>query len=236
MSTNTRVEKIILEIKAAENAANADTENVHFSIRSGRLLQVEAAKQALPELRADLVKATVPRRLFCCFVDGDATKCMEAYNLAVENTGIGLDINKFFKDIVEQIEPSYGKDRVFRVTQYGLMIQGIKAAYRDAEIIGYGLPEYKELICIDSEDTLTHVKNSLISSGGAGLLLQKVRENIIEQVVSSELTNSKLPVIIVGASDPEISSVLAQLFSRTFSHTFTPEEEVNPETFGKLFK
>lgn len=228
-----KIEKIIADVQAAKKVINSQ-EDVPYAIRAGRLIQLDAAKEQLPILMKELSKATIPKRLVACFAEGDDIASETAFDI-IQNNGISLDANDLYVNIVLDIEPSYGLDRVFRVTQYGLMIQAIKALYREAEITGYALPEYSETICVDFASTLQHVKSCMLSSGGMDLVLNRLKQDILSEVLAYELLENKVPVLVLNAGEAE-KPVLSQLFSRAFTHSFSPDDVVTEESIVKIFK
>jgi len=229
---STKIENMIADIDAAKNAKDICMDDVPYQLRAGRLMQIEAAKDALPGLTDKLAKATIPRRLIACFATG-ATRAAVAY-LNCE-MGITLNVDSLPYEIASEIEPSYGQDRVFRFTQYALMIRGMKEAYINAGITEFKLPDYSETICVDLESTTEHVKSCLLSSGGIVLTLHEFKKAIITEVIDYDLLNPKIPVIVIGATEAE-KPVLSQLFSRVFNYDFKADEEITEASINKIFR
>lgn len=232
--TPRKIEDVIAELAQAHQDSVINLEDVPYDVRPGRAMAKQRAEEAAPLLEAELVSKTVPSRLVGVYASGDAAKITEAAAFLVENGGIVVDASKFYNEIAEYIEPSYG-DRVFRTTQYLRLTSALRSAVADIGLDKKTEPVYAETICETQAQTVDHVRNLIRNVSGDEINLALLKKAIIDAVVERELTAKRIPALVLNATTPEQAG-LSPLFSKTLEFNFKFDFEVTKDTVIKIFK
>lgn len=238
--TKKTVDELIVELQAAELAASVNLEEISYKVRPGRSVAKQNAQLAIPGLIAEVLDATVPGRLVGIFAEGDAAKIDEVSAFLTENNGIVLDAGAFYLDIAQYVEPSYGdtapKTRTWRTTQFGRLRSALEEKARELGIKLDRNPAYDEVATPDLDSVLSHVRTTIRGAFGDSLNVAALRKAIGAAVVKRNLTNKRIPVLVVNATAAEKQGGLAGLFSKSSSFEFLPDFQTTKEEVVAIFK
>ena len=232
-----KVDEILKEIVAAQDVLAKANEDIPIQVRSGWAVRKEAARQALETLRPELEAATVPSRLVGCFASGDAGRIEEVAALLRDTGGIVVRADAVWERIVANFEDSFGADRLFRTTQFWLMVNAYRAIASELGLPGtipsdafvYDAP------CPTHDDCLALVRRTIRSWATDELNLRAIRTSILDAVIADGLDDKKLPVLVTGATPDEVP-VLKTLFTKAVTHEFATDFEVTTNSVTTIFR
>lgn len=230
-----KIEAIVEELQAARDMAATNLEEVPFAIRAGMSIQVRAAADKVEPLRKELLAATVPSRLFAVLATGNLDKVKAAGDFLSANGGFVLPADRFWNTVADLIEPSYGLDRVFRTTQHSLLVQALTDAAVAQGFSMVDMPKYRETTCPTRADTISHVRSILRTVGADGLSLVFMEADILGAVVTNQLFDKRVPVLVTGSSEDE-HPFLRRLFAKAVAHDFAADFEPSKEAITKILK
>lgn len=234
-----KVKEVLAELAETTKRAETVLEEVPYKVRAGFAAAVEEAKTRLPALRSELLALTVPSRLAGVFAEGDSEAVVKTATFLRSSAagGIVLDAEKLYREFVDVIEPSFGSDRIFRVTQYGLLMSEYSNKVADlfGPAVGRHRPEYIEETCRGYEETLTHVRRVVRDGVGDELNLRALQVAVLDEVLAGDMDARRIPVLVLGATDDEKPG-LAQLFTKSTTHQFEAGFEPTKDSVLSIFK
>jgi hypothetical protein len=233
------VGELLRQLQKAEELRDRNPEDVPVTSRAGYEIVREQSRTDAVALRARVESATIPRRLVGLAADGDPDALVAVDVFLRANGGIAVEVDSIYQEIAEACEPTYGREREFGANCYLKLLEGVSRA---TEEMGWRLPRnnYPEYRANHIVPTFTaavaFVRDSVRSSPiGDELVVRMVRKSIVDQTFQRGLTDSKVPVILLGVSEVEHTS-LAPLFSRYGRHTFEAGYEPDDKSLTAILR
>lgn len=232
-----KVDEILTDIEAAQTILDKANEDIPIQVRAGWEIRKADARSAMGVLVPELEAATVPSRLVGCFVSGPDDLVAAAADTVRRNGGVVVRADAVWERIVANFEPSFGADRLFRTTQFWLMVNAYRVVASELGLPGTMPAEgaISDVVCATHDDSLALVRRQIRSWAGEELNLRAVRHAIVGAVMAHGIDAPKIPVLVTGAI-PEEVPVLGTLFSRVVTHELGPDSEVTDDAIGALFK
>lgn len=232
-----KVDQLLTELRDARAAADTVMEEVPTKLRPGRQMAKNQALEALPSLIKAVESATVPTRLVGVFASGDPAVVAKVVAFLDANGGIVLDAGTMYRQLGEYVEPAFGgaTQRAFNTVCFTRMISALR---EQAQTFGYKMdrnPDYEETITPTTKEVTEHCRKLTRDAYGDEPNLAVMTRAIIDAVVKGNLSNKRIPVLVLNAAEDE-QDTLSQLFTRVTSHEFSPEFEVTEESVVSTFK
>ncbi len=232
-----KVDQLLTDLREARAAADTVMEEVPTKLRPGRQMAKNQALEALPGLIKAVESGTVPTRLVGVFASGDPAVIAKVIEFLSANGGIVLDAGTMYRQLGEYVEPAFGgaAQRSFNTVCFTRMISALR---EQAQLFGYRMdrnPEYEETVTTTLEEVSEHCRRLVRDAYGDAPNLAVLTRAIIDAVVKGNLSNKRIPVLIVNASEDE-QDTLSQLFTRATAFEFSPEFEVTEESVVSTFK
>ncbi len=230
-----KIETIVADYESVLALSRKNVEDVPFNVRAGWGGRIQDAQQALPGLRAELLKSTIPDRLVGVFASGDAAKVALAVTCISENGGIVLDAGKLYTDLALDLELSYGQDREFRTSQFGLLMQEYATLARHYGYDTASALTFRGKVCSTVQASAAHIRTLVRGAIKDELNIQALKDVVLDTVVKHNLVGAQVPVLVVNAPAEE-QAVLASFFCRSSTYEFDATFEVTQPALLKVFK
>lgn len=234
---NRTTKDIIKEIQNANKILHTDIESIPFGHRPGFKGSMIQASESLPKLLEEIEKIVFPGSLVGLFAFGDEESIGRVGIVLNKTEGIVLDAQKFYQTIADLVEPSYGTDRLFCTTQYGLMIQQLKEIATDLGYLEIVPPPFIEKVCPKPQDTLLHVRNCLRDCNvGDQANVDLLKKEIVDKIVKEEIESKQIPVMVTNTLCADEQNHIAILFNKSNEYTFKPDFEPTIKNIISIFK
>jgi hypothetical protein len=230
------LKEIFKDIKETEKLACVKMEDVPYKSRGGMGIAIRSACEKLPVLLEELKTTAIPSRLSAVFASGDEATVSKVADFMRKNGGIVLDGNELYRKLVNAIEPTYDKTRVFSTTQHSLMLQGIRDIAQGLDFDDLPAPTYKETICKNSKETLEHVRKVIRSSISDSFSKKYLVKDLVELLLKSGIDAPRIPILVVDVQSQDEKANLSTLFSTNIDYKFTPDFIITSKSLSKIYK
>ena len=194
--------EIIENIKKVNKTLHTDIDSVPYGQRPALQGSIIRASEKLPKLLEEIENIIFPNLLVGLFADGDKDSIDQVTTVLNKTEGIVLDAEKLYQTIVNLVEPSYGSDRKFCTTQYGLMVQELTAIATDLGYLEIVSPPFIEKVCKTRQDTANHVRECLsVNNVGNQLNVDLLKKEIVDKIVKEEIQSPQIPVMAINVSN-----------------------------------
>ncbi len=232
-----KIDLALAELRDARRLADTNMEEVPVKMRPGRLMAKNQAAEALPGLIAAVRAATIPTRLVGLYAAGDPGVIARVGAFMAERHGIVVDAGLMYRHIAEYVEAAFGggRNRTFNTTCFTRMVSCLREQEHLFGIKPERNPDYEEAITPTLTDVVDHVRKLVRAAYGDSRNQLVVSNMILDAVVNGNLTDKRIPVLVVNSTEDEQGS-LSSLFSRARAFEFAPDFDVSEESVASILK
>jgi hypothetical protein len=227
-------EQLVADIKQNEQIAATQLEAKPAATRTAFQLAVADAKNALRGLKADYRRRILINAVGFV-VSGPKVAEFVATAKAVAPQIITLDAEKFWNDLAERIEPSFGASREFTVHQLGVLIQALREAALDAGVqADLPMPQLRDQLALPTRADVVSFLRDVVGPVGEVLNSTALSNQLVDQALASDFTGTVLVAMVVNA-DNTSERELGAVFANRFEVATDVDTEVTEEFVTKVF-
>lgn len=228
------VEQILSELEDQQRIADTRLDEVPYGIRPSAGIAKTAAQGRVKSLRAELEVSTIPKRLVGVFMDSDLPRVVDLASFLRDNDGLVISPRKIYEEMADFIEVSYGRERVFGITQFTRLLSDYVGRARDLGFDEVPGLTFKEKVCFDRNATIEHVRDIIRSAIGDELILRALRQEIVHTVIENDLFDTIIPTLILDAHQTEVEAIIS-LCDRSVLLVGGLDKKITRETVRKIF-
>jgi hypothetical protein len=232
-----KISDIVKQIESCNQTLELEIESIPWGHRPSVHIAKRKAEEKLVELKRDLKDVVIPGSLISVFATGDDQAVAATAELLLANGGVVLNGGKMYNDIVGTIEPSYGAERMFCTTQYGLLVKAISEMAQEFEYEEISPPPFREKMCKTRQDTFNHVV-SILRECNVGPQLNKdfLTRQTLNDIIKGRIDSKLIPVLVVEPVTGLEGSLLHSLFSKSIDFEFPVGFEPTAKKVTAIFK
>jgi hypothetical protein len=121
------------------------------------------------------------------------------------------------------VEPTYNGERLFMSNQHTGVSLKCEELAKELNLSRINL-EFAEAYCNTFEESEAHIRKLVRATCADRLNVALLINQVVERVISAQLDDSKLPVIVLNAKEDEHPALRA-LFSKSCVHEFAASDE-----------
>jgi hypothetical protein len=230
------IKEIIKEIRETEKIATTKLDEIDYRSRGGMGVAIRNACEHLPKLLEELKNTTIPHRLVAVFAKGDETVISKVSEFLLANGGLVMDANAMYRQVTDQVEPSYGPNRVFGTTQFHLLYDSLREIMGTVEQNELPAPKFIDSICPNTRATINHVRRLVRAACQDNLSIAYLTKMLSNEIIKKALEAKQIPILVVDVSSPEEKVLINTLFAKATTYDFSKDFQVNKNSVIKLFK
>lgn len=210
----------------ASEVANRDMESIPYQNRPSFEIAAAAARTKLNILDEKILKLLVPDNVCALFLEGDTSGFKK---LETVEGGVLFKADKLYTDIVESIEFAIDDRRRFTVDNWLRYLDLFERAHREAFPTGdelFSAPDYQDAHVPTTKSLVNLVRTMSRTTVGDQVMVARLKQTIVQQVVSNKLTTLPVVVIVTGATKEE-QVALAKTFKTTKTQTINPNDKIS---------
>jgi len=225
----TELETALAKYLDTKFVSELDLDTVPYRMRPGKEAQKREAMSELENVR-DAYADVLRRNTIGISVTGPGTvdfikKAKEEAEVLVVNVG------DFYTRIADRVTPTMGPAAEFGVSQYGMVIQELRAIGGELNVVSMPSPKWSEPVNVgDSQGLLKHITGMVNSSVGLDLVALYVSRQILNQALSIGEERNTVPVVLTGLDEGFEPEFLTKTFHKGRNAVVrTDKEEVTTE-------
>ena len=229
------MKELIQKYKDTETVAGHDIYLSPPHLRAGHEMNVRQARIALKTIRQSIMDSVFPERAVAIFATGDSEKIQEVASFLRKNQAAVIDAGEFYDNLAEGMEPSFGPERRFGMTQYSILLRTFQEAAATHSLDTGKQPEPVASNCYDKNQTVDLCKKLVRTAVGDKLTDLILKEQTVKQVLVNSISSDTIPVLVFNFSPEEVEG-LSSSFKKTVHFSFDSEFKVNKANVLKVLK
>lgn len=231
-----KLSEVIADIKEATDLSNTHMDDVPLHLRPGTGMRIAAAVESLARLDKEL-QDLLPTVLVGVFATG---KTDEVSDFIKSSSGVVVNAADVWEAIAGAVEHVMYEAREYDLLQHSRTVhyyrQYIEEVFGvDKPVAATATPEFIPAVCPTRDSLVAHIR-TVLRAGGADILnIANIKSYISAEVSKNRLDGTKIPVLVLGASDEE-KPVLGKLFCKSTSYHFEDDFKATQESLVGVFR
>lgn len=236
------LEELTATIKEQEQIASVNPDDMPFNVRPGWASRVAVAREEVTKLKKDH-KSLVVKNVLTIFPVGTTESVDKFVQSAKEVSGaFVLNVNDYYKtisDVVWSVNSSQ-TPATFTFTQVAVANSKFVESVIKLGTNVYNKLNFDEMPHLNNEqETLEYVKRVIRQANQDEFNVTHMINVLSDQVYAASFTKTTVPVVIVGATTEEATSIANRLKllgaqPQRVDNVFTLTDELDTETIMKM--
>lgn len=189
----------------------------------------------LESLKKDY-EATIKSLAFGIFLLGDDEPIQTFSKFCKEECGtLNVSADGFYDKICDTVEPSIGDRKTFGISQLSLLIRALSEMGRELNVRSIPTPQIDDLVHVKTREELRIYVRQLIRKTGMGDTLNAawIQKDTTRRALEIGYSRPVVPVILTGATEEEVATLQATLFSGPSFVVNVTKENCDPDSILK---